>query len=1375
MANTRSFIVCGSGNKLFALFRTVIYFITERNLSLFEDKLVEQFKVVETIKVLGRRETEQEDNPFAIEQLKLQGKIKEDLTSSRRILHSLNKMENILMEIELTLQGMDGMCDEKVSDQKLTDQNLYTLEDIVNVDSNYNLGVKSVACVPEEQEEHNNASLDQTEYLQFMSTVNLAYPNHRSDIVQSLLTAIQKDLKDIPIHGRNLALRAHLAGHQDRLKRSRGSALQKAVLEFQQCMCRNEGPNGNQDQPVGLNEPMEIGVSKDVILKKQESEKDVRKDDQPEEKCPEEVCPERDSWSKEVEKSKLEMALEELYDKIDIGFESKSKKLEERIRDMLEASFDPLYLTNFNKCNEVPPDTRGHEKTLSVLQNLQRDFTRHQEDVQRWRMQEECNGDLASEEINMYRLEKENEKILRQLEEKEEILLELEEEKAEILRELEEEREHSKEQINKMAEERVEMNNLKEQNRIQMEENEKILRKLEEEKEEILLELEEERERSKEQINKMAEERVEMHNLKEQNRIQMEENEKILRKLEEEKAEILRQLEEEREHSKEQINKMAEERVKMNDLKEQNRIQMEENEKILRKLEEEKAEILRQLEEEREHSKEQINKMAEERVKMNDLKEQNRIQMEENEKILRKLEEEKAEILLELEEEREHSKEQINKMAEERVKMNDLKEQNRIQMEENEKILRKLEEEKAEILLELEEERERSKEQISKMAEEIVEISRLKKENEVHLEEKEKILRKLEEEKGKILRELVEEGEHSKEKKGQTKEERKMNRLKRVNEILLEDRQNIIHELEVEREHMRDKVGEIRQLKDELFMKECELMETRSELGCWIVELLEEEGLIDDVNRREGQLRDMVETIRGSNECLTNKLDKQHDPNTKIENIGEDLLKLESILLEETEDHRKPTDQNLEDTFEVESVAYVPEETKEQHYDTNSSGTERVHFLGTEKHSHLDLRSNIVQDLLNGIQNRLREIPIEQKNMPLRAHLAGHQVLLKRARGSALQKAVLQFQQCWCPNERPKSKQKQPTGPNEPKEIEFLEEKKEYVAMEAFHNKMDAKVTYEINRVEERTQDMINARMETFRRKIEEELLVHPTSYKNFSNEVPADEEGQEKLLSIAQNLQRDFSHYMEDIQRWQLQRRSKGDLRSEEKVEISRLKKENEVHLEEKEKILRELEEKEKILRELEEKEKILRELEEEREHSKEQINKMAEEKVINNLKEQNRIQMEEKEKILRELEEKEKILRQLEEEREHSKEQINKMAEEKVINNLKEQNRIQMEEKEKILRELEEKEKILRQLEEEREHSKEQINKMAEEKVINNLKEQNRIQMEEKEKILRELEEKEKILRQLEEEREHSKEQINKMAEEKVIKKKESTVKSK
>ncbi|XP_068227366.1 golgin subfamily A member 6-like protein 22, partial [Palaemon carinicauda] len=1316
MANTRSFIVCGSGNKLFALFRTVIYFITERNLSLFEDKLVEQFKVVETIKVLGRRDTEQEDNPFAIEELKLQGKIKEDLTSSRRILHSLNKMENILMEIELTLQGMDGMCDEKVSDQKLTDQNLYTLEDIVNVDSNYNLGVKSVACVPEEQEEHNNASLDQTEYLQFMSTVNLAYPNHRSDIVQSLLTAIQKDLKDIPIHGRNLALRAHLAGHQDRLKRSRGSALQKAVLEFQQCMCRNEGPNGNQDQPVGLNEPMEIGVSKDVILKKQESEKDVRKDDQPEEKCPEEVCPERDSWSKEVEKSKLEMALEELYDKIDIGFESKSKKLEERIRDMLEASFDPLYLTNFNKCNEVPPDTRGHEKTLSVLQNLQRDFTRHQEDVQRWRMQEECNGDLASEEINMYRLEKENEKILRQLEEKEEILLELEEEKAEILRELEEEREHSKEQINKMAEERVEMNNLKEQNRIQMEENEKILRKLEEEKEEILLELEEERERSKEQINKMAEERVEMHNLKEQNRIQMEENEKILRKLEEEKAEILRkleeekaeilrkleeekaeilrkleeekaeilrqleeerehskeqinkmaeervkmndlkeqnriqmeenekilrkleeekadilrqleeerehskeqinkmaeervkmndlkeqnriqmeenekilrkleeekaeilrQLEEEREHSKEQINKMAEERVKMNDLKEQNRIQMEENEKILRKLEEEKAEILRQLEEEREHSKEQINKMAEERVKMNDLKEQNRIQMEENEKILRKLEEEKAEILLELEEEREHSKEQINKMAEERVKMNNLKEQNRIQMEENEKILRKLEEEKAEILLELEEERERSKEQISKMAEEIVEISRLKKENEVHLEEKEKILRKLEEEKGKILRELVEEGEHSKEKKGQTKEERKMNRLKRVNEIFLEDRQNIIHELEVEREHMRDKVGEIRQLKDELFMKECELMETRSELGCWIVELLEEEGLIDDVNRREGQLRDMVETIRGSNECLTNKLDKQHDPNTKIENIGEDLLKLESILLEETEDHRKPTDQNLEDTFEVESVAYVPEETKEQHYDTNSSGTERVHFLGTEKHSHLDLRSNIVQDLLNGIQNRLREIPIEQKNMPLRAHLAGHQVLLKRAKGSALQKAVLKFQQCWCPNERPKSKQKQPTGPNEPKEIEFLEEKKEYVAMEAFHNKMDAKVTYEINRVEERTQDMINARMETFRRKIEEELLVHPTSYKNFSNEVPADEEGQEKLLSIAQNLQRDFSHYMEDIQRWQLQRRSKGDLRSEEKVEISRLKKENEVHLEEKEKILRELEEKEK------------------------------------------------------------------------------------------------------------------------------------------------------------------------------------------------------
>ncbi|XP_068237365.1 trichohyalin-like [Palaemon carinicauda] len=636
---------------------------------------------------------------------------------------------------------------------------------------------------------------------------------------------------------------------------------------------------------------------------------------------------------------------------------------------MLDASFDPRHLTNFNKCNEVPPNTRGHEKILSGLQNLQRDFTRHQEDVQIWRMQEECNGDLASEEINeMYRLEKEYEKILR---------------------ELEEEREPSKEQKALRSKERKEINRLKEQNRIQMEAN------------------------------------------------------------------------------------------------------------------------------------------------------------------------------------------------------------------------------------------------------------------------------------GKILRELVEEGQHSKEKKDQTIEERKMNRLKRVNKILLEERQNIIHELEVERELKRDKVSEISQLKDELFMKEFELIKTRSELNYWMLESLEKEGLIADANARESKLRGIVETVRGSHECLTNKLDKQHSLD-ELENKSE------------AEDYRKSTDQNLEDTFEVESVVYVPEETKEEHYDTNAFETEMLQFFGTEKLKHLDFRSNIVQDLLNDIKNNLEKIPIEQNNMALRAHLGCHQDCLKRARGPAVQRTVLELQECWCQNERPNGNQDQPIGLNEPKEIGVLidvipkkvesekdevrkddqpeeecpeevcpekdswskevEKSKLDMTLEKLYNKIYIEFKNKTKKLEKTFRDMLDASFDP----------RHLTNF-NKCNEVPPDTRGHEKILSGLQNLQRDFTRHQEDVQRWRMQEECNGDLASEEINEMYRLEKEYE---------------------------KILRELEEEREPSKEQKALRSEErKEINRLKEQNRIQMEANGKILRELVE----------EGQHSKEKKDQTIEERKMNRLKRVNKILLEERQNIIHELE------------------------------------------------------------------------------------------
>ncbi|XP_068210530.1 putative leucine-rich repeat-containing protein DDB_G0290503 [Palaemon carinicauda] len=491
------------------------------------------------------------------------------------------------------------------------------------------------------------------------------------------------------------------------------------------------------------------------------------------------------------------------------------------------------------------------------------------------------------------------------------------------------------------------------------------------------------------------------------------------------------------------------------------------------------------------------------------------------------------------------------------------------------------------------------------------EINRLKEEKEIYLEEKEK-----------ILRELVE-GENSKEQRDQTPEERKMNRLKKVNKILLEEKQNTILELEVERQHKRDKVSEIHQLKEELYRKEREILRTRVELSFWMTRCLQMEEITENQQTR------LVEpkTDLRNNGWRTNKCDKHHSPdelekksqvndlNTKIETLDEDeLSQIISNLKSRSENFDKEienfhelefllfkeaTDQNLEDKFEVESVVCVPEETEAQHNNTSLDQTERLLFLATVKQNHLDHTSNIVQALLTGIQNHLRTIPIKQKNMPLRDHLACHQKRLKMAKGSALKKAVLELQQCGCMNERPNGKQDRPTGPNEPKKIDvlekqepekdekridFLEEKgkgsicnvkeqeEEYRIMETYY-KIETRLTDEFNRLEERMRGMMDAKMETFRLKKEEELKVHPTSFNNLSNEIPADKQGQEKLPSIVQNLQRDFSHYTEDIQSRQIQPRSKGDLGSQEINEINRLKKENAIHLEEKEKILRELE----------------------------------------------------------------------------------------------------------------------------------------------------------------------------------------------------------
>ncbi|XP_068247625.1 trichohyalin-like [Palaemon carinicauda] len=799
------------------------------------------------------------------------------------------------------------------------------------------------------------------------------------------------------------------------------------------------------------------------------------KDDHPE------VRPVTDSCSKEEEKSKLEVALEMLYDKIDIGIKNRAKKLEEKFRDMLDAKMD---LTNFNKCNE---------ETENILRALETERESRKEQKPKMsgeinRLKEEKQTRMKEKENILSALEAEREsrkeqkakmsgEINRLKEEKQTQM----KEKENILRALEAERESRKEQKAKMS---GEINRLKEEKQTRMKEKENILSALEaeresrkeqkpkmsgeinrlkeekqtrmKEKENILSALEAERESRKEQKAKMS---GEINRLKEEKQTRMKEKENILSALEAE-----------RESRKEQKVKMSGE---INRLKEEKQTQMKEKENILRALEAEK-----------ESRKEQKSKMSDE---INRLKEEKEIYLEEKEKILRALEAE-----------RESRKEQKAKMIDE---INRLKEEKETQMKEKENILRALEAEK-----------ESRKEQKSKMSDE---INRLKEEKEIYLEEKEK-----------ILRELVE-GENSKEQRDQTPEERKMNRLKKANKILLEEKQNTILELEVERQHKRDKVSEIHQLKEELYRNEREILRKRVELSFWMTRCLQMEEITENQQTR------LIEpkTDLRNNGWRTNKCDKHHSP---------DELEKKS---------QEATDQNLEDKFEVESVVCVPEETEAQHNNTSLDQTERLQFLATVKQNHLDHTSNIVQALLTGIQNHLRTIPIKQKNMPLRAHLACHQKRLKMAKGSALQKAVLKLQQCGCMNERPNGKQDQPTGPNEPKKIDvlekqepekdekridFLEEKgkgsicnvkeqgEEYRIMETYY-KIETRLTDEFNRLEERMRDMMDAKMETFRLKKEEELQVHPTSFNNLSNEIPADKQGQEKLPSIVQNLQRDF------------------------------------------------------------------------------------------------------------------------------------------------------------------------------------------------------------------------------------------------------------
>ncbi|XP_068210529.1 plasminogen-binding group A streptococcal M-like protein PAM [Palaemon carinicauda] len=548
MANTKSFIVCGSGNffqdimQLFTLFRTVISFITKRNISRLEEKRG-QLEVVETIKVLCNKENEQEDNPFAIEGGKLRGDLQEELTSTQRIYQSLDKIENILMKSKLYLQGMDGMCEEETND----DQNLNTLEENI------------VNCVP---------NYYTAKCLQFGSTVKKNYLDHRSIIVQDLLTANQRNLKTIPIEKR----RAHLAGHRDRLRRGRGSAVQRSVLEIQKCGYLSERPSGKQDQPIWPNESKEVSVFKDVTMGKQKLEEpEGIKDDHPE------VRPVKDSCSKEEEKSKLEVALEMLYDIIDIEIKNRAKKLEEMFRDMLDAKMD---LTNFNKCNE---------ETENILRALEAERESRKE--QKAKM---------SGEINRLKEEKET-----QMKEKEN-----------ILRALEAERESRKEQKAKMSDE---INRLKEEREYRKEQKDKMIGEINR--------LKEEREYRKEQKAKMIDE---INRLIEEKEIQMKEKENILRALEaerenrkEQKAKMsdeINRLKEEREYRKEQKAKMIDE---INRLKEEREYRKDQKGKII-------GEINR-LKEEREYRKEQKAKMSDE---INRLKEEREYRKEQKAKMI---------------------------------------------------------------------------------------------------------------------------------------------------------------------------------------------------------------------------------------------------------------------------------------------------------------------------------------------------------------------------------------------------------------------------------------------------------------------------------------------------------------------------------------------------------------------------------------------------------------------------------------------------------------------------------------------------------------------------------------------------------------------
>ncbi|XP_068237271.1 trichohyalin-like [Palaemon carinicauda] len=759
---------------------------------------------------------------------------------------------------------------------------------------------KSVVCVPQEtEEEPNNSTLDQTPWLRYLSAVKQTHLEPKSNTIQDLLTCIRNELKAIPIDRKNMPRRAHLAGHQDRLKRGRGSALQKAILEFQQCRCRNEQPNGKDEKPIGPNEPKEIGVLKDVTMENQESEQDeVRKDDQPEEECPEGVCPEKDPRSKEVEKSKLEMALKNVADKLETEWNNKAKQQEERFLDMLDTKLDLMgHRTNFNKGNEVPPATQGHEKLQSVVQNLQTDINRCREDFQRWRMQQECKGDLGSE-----------------------------------------------------------------------------LNELKEEKENYL-------------------------------------------------------------------------------------------------------------------------------------------------------------------------------------------------------------EEKKKIQAELEEERERNKALKALRSQDIIEIKRLKKEKENYLEEKKKIQAELEE----------------------------------------------------ERKRGEDKDSEIHQLKEQLHLY------SRAEMNHWMRDTLEKteerrekEEIISDTNKRVNESEEIVENDGRNNEFALENFENKsqvNDLKTKIEKQEEDAVSprisnlishlvnsdkemdpsyhtLGSLLLKETQELQESTDLNSEDKFERKSVVCVPEETEEERNNSTLYQTPWLRYLSAVKQTHLEPKSKTIQDLLTCIRNDLRTIPIDGKNMPRRAHLEGHQDRLKRARGSALQKVILEFQQCRCRNERPNGKQEKPIGPNEPKEIgvlkdvtiqkqepekeeerkDFLEDKgeesisnKEQVKlqgiMESFYNDMQTRINNSMIKMEERMQDRLDEKLEKFR--------LQTQNSNNFSNEIPADNQEQEDLQSMVQNIQKDFTHYQEDIQGWQRQQRGIGDLGSEK--ENNRLKRENEILVEENRKILQELEEERESRKEME------------------------------------------------------------------------------------------------------------------------------------------------------------------------------------------------